>query len=68
MERFIKFVNILLSMISDEPIRLVRIRPHHVGFFSEYYINEIYLDRYLGEVHKYGRKFVAEVKKNHLMT
>jgi len=48
-------------MISDEPISLIRIRPHHIGFFSEYYVNDVFLDRF-PEAREYGKKFVAAVR------
>lgn len=50
-------------MISDEPMRLIRMRPHHIGIFAEYYVHGRFMQEHDYEARRYGKKFIAQMRR-----
>jgi hypothetical protein len=48
-------------MLVETPIGLVRIRPHHIGTFAEYWINGRCMQ--VQDAHRYGEEFTEGLKE-----
>ncbi len=47
-------------MLSENPIKLIRIRPHHIGTFAEYLVNGRMIDE--SDIGGHNSKFISELR------